>query len=98
MLEAIVRNLLRLFGTCFATIQLLHDGIVEMAAVGGELGVEKLMGLYPRPHDDTTAGGQAMLSRQVVQFSPVVGNPLAPPVAQKIASEVNYNSIICGAP
>jgi two-component system, NtrC family, sensor kinase len=92
--DAIVRNLLRLFGTCFATIQLLHDGIVEMSGVGGESGVEKLMGLYPRPLDDTTAGGQAMLSRQVVQFSPIVGNPLAPLAAQQIAREVYYNSII----
>ena len=92
--DAIVRNLLRLFGTCFATIQLLHDGIVEMPAAGGEAGIEKIMGLYPRPLDDTTAGGQAMLSRQVVQFSPVVGNPLAPQGAQQIASKFDYNSII----
>jgi len=40
--DVIVRNLLRLFGTCFATIQLLHDGIVEMSAVGGEPGIEKI--------------------------------------------------------
>ncbi|MGB7014162.1 MAG: GAF domain-containing protein, partial [Pseudolabrys sp.] len=92
--DAIVRNLLRLFGTCFATVQLLHDGIVEMPAAGGEAGIEKIMGLYPRPLDDTTAGGQAMLSRQVVQFSPVVGNPLAPQGAQQIASKFDYNSII----
>ena len=92
--DAIVRNLLRLFGTCFATIQLLHDGIVEMPAAGGEAGIEKIMGLYPRPLDDTTAGGQAMLLRQVVQFSPVVGNPLAPQGAQQIASKFDYNSII----
>jgi len=92
--DVIVRNLLRLFGTCFATIQLLHDGIVEMSAVGGEPGIEKITRLYPRPLDDSTVGGQAMLCRQVVQFSPVVGNPLVPPAAQQIANEVNYNSII----
>jgi signal transduction histidine kinase len=92
--DVIVRNLLRLFGTCFATIQLLQDGIVEMSAVGGEPGIEKITRLYPRALDSATAGGQAMLCRQVVQYSPVVGNPLAPPAAQQIASEVNYNSII----
>jgi signal transduction histidine kinase len=92
--DAIVRNLLRLFGTCFATVQLLHDGIVEMPAAGGEAGIEKIMELYPRPLDDTTVGGQAMLSRQVVQFSPVAGNPLAPQGAQQIASKFDYNSII----
>ena len=42
--DAIVRNLLRLFGTCFATVQLLHDGIVEMPAAGGEAGIEKIIG------------------------------------------------------
>src|SRR5262249_17248060 len=92
--DAIVRNLLRLFGTCFATIQLLRGGTIEMSAFGGELGVEKIVSLYPRPLDETTAGGQAMVSRQVVQFSPVVGNPLVPPAAQQIASELNYESII----
>jgi GAF domain-containing protein len=34
-----------------------------------------------------------MLSKQVVQYSPVVGNPLVPPSGQQIAREVQYNSI-----
>jgi hypothetical protein len=37
-----VRNLLRLFGTSYATVQLLHDGMIHMAALDGEPGFEKL--------------------------------------------------------
>ena len=33
--DAIVRNLLRLLGTRFASVSLLHDGIIEMPAADG---------------------------------------------------------------
>ncbi len=92
--DAIVRNLLRLFGTRFATVQLLHDGMVEMPAAGGQPGFERIVERYPRPLDDTTVGGQAMLSKAVVQYSPVVGNPIVPPAAQQIARDSDYDSII----
>src|SRR5262249_30297243 len=61
--NAIVRNLLRLFGTRFATVQLLREGIVECPAAGGQPGFEKIIERYPRPLDDTTVSGQAMLSK-----------------------------------
>ena len=70
--DAIVRNLLRLFGTRFATVQLLHDGMIEMPAAGGQPGFERIKESYPLPLDDTTVGGQAMLAKVVVQYSPVV--------------------------
>ena len=92
--DAIVRNLLRLFGTRFATVQLLHDGMIEMPAAGGQPGFERIMESYPRPLDYTTVGGQAMLSKLVVQYSPVVGNPIVPPQAQQIARNSGYDSII----
>src|SRR5262245_35692186 len=66
--NAIVRNLLRLFGTRFATVQVLREGIVEMPAAGGQPGFEKITERYPRPLDDTTVSGQAMLSKEVVQY------------------------------
>src|SRR6202041_681246 len=59
--DAIVRNLLRLFGTRFAVVQTLHDGMVEMPAVQGDPGFERLIDRYPRPLADDTVGGQAML-------------------------------------
>jgi signal transduction histidine kinase len=52
------------------------------------------MKAYPRALDNTTVGGQAILSKRVVQYSPVVGNPIVPPLAQKIAREFGYDSII----
>jgi two-component system NtrC family sensor kinase len=92
--DTIVRNLLRLFGTRFAVLQTLHDGVIEMPAVDGEPGFERLIGYYPRALDADTVGGQAMLSRQTVQFSPVQGNPAAPLTTQQFAREFGFNSVI----
>src|SRR5262249_17349710 len=92
--NAIVRNLLRLFGTRFASVQVLRDGIVEMPAAGGQPGFEKIMERYPLPLDNTTVSGQAALSKQVVQYSPVIGNRLVPAKSEQIAREVGFDSII----
>jgi GAF domain-containing protein/HAMP domain-containing protein len=92
--NAIVHNLLRLFGARFATVQLLHDGTIEMPAADGEVSVDKIMQHYPRPLDGTTVGGQAMLAKQVVQYAPVLDNPVVPVAAQQIARDYRYNSII----
>jgi GAF domain-containing protein len=92
--DTIVRNLLRLFGTRFAVVQLLHDGIVHMPAADGQPGFEKIAERYPRPIDDSTVGGRAMLSKRVVQFAPVIGNPDAPAAAQEFARDFGFNSVI----
>ena len=92
--DAIVRNLLRLFGTSFATVQLFNDGMVEMPAADGAAGIEKLREQFPRPLNEDTVGGQAMVLKRVVQVSPLVGNPLAPAAAEQLGREFGYNSII----
>src|SRR5215475_12251461 len=92
--DAIVRNLLRLFSPRFATVQVLREGIVEMPAAGGQPGFEKITERYPRPLDDTTVSGQAMLSKEVVQYSPVIGNRIIPATSEQIARDVGYDSII----
>ena len=92
--DAIVRNLLRLFGTRFAVVQTLHDGTVEMPAVDGEPGFERLIERYPRSLSDDTVGGLAMLSKQTVQFSPVLGNPAAPLTTQQFARDFGFDSVI----
>jgi GAF domain-containing protein len=92
--DAIVRNLLRLFGTSFAAVQLLHDRTIEMRAIDGKVGFERLRDRFPRPLDDSMVGGQAMLQKKVVQFAPVVGNPAVPAAAQQFARDFEYNSII----
>jgi len=92
--DAIVRNLLRLFGTRFAVVQILQDGIIHMPAADGAPGFERLRNYYPRPLDDGTAGGLTMLSKQVVQRATVLGNPEVPPATQQFAREFGFNSYI----
>src|ERR1700730_6072137 len=64
--NAIVRNLLRLFGTSYATVQLLQDGMCHMAALDGELGYEKLAAHYPLALNDSTVVGRAILAEIAV--------------------------------
>jgi GAF domain-containing protein len=92
--DAIVFNLLRLFGTGYATVHLLKDGTIQLAALDAEPGFEGLAANFPRPLDDSTTIGRAMLLKHVVQFAPVIGNPSAPPASERFAREYKYNSMI----
>lgn len=47
--EAILDNLLRLFGTRFALILLVRDGMLHVAGLKGEPGFEKIGKNYPMP-------------------------------------------------
>ena len=94
MFDAIVRNLLRLFGTRFAVVQLLRDGMVHMPVADGEPGFERLTDRYPRPLDNLTVGGRAMLSKQVVQCAPVLDNPATPEATVQFARDFGFNSVI----
>ena len=93
--DAIVRNLLRLFGTRNAVIQLLQDGMIHMAAFAGEPGFERVADHFPRPLDDGSFGGRAMLLKEPFQFAPLVGNPAVFPIGQQIARAFGFNSIVC---
>ena len=92
--DAIVRNLLRLFGTRFATIQLLQNGMIYLPAVAGEPGFERLAEFFPRPLSDESFSGRAMLLKEPFQFAPLVDNPAVPPFGQETAREFGYNSIV----
>jgi GAF domain-containing protein len=92
--EAIVRNLRRLFGTRFAMVQLLRDGMVHWAAAGDEAEFEILTQQYPRPLDKDSGGGLAMLSKQVVQFAPVLTDLTTPPTTRRMAHELGFDSVI----
>ena len=92
--DRIVRNVRKLFGTRFAVLQLLQGNQVEMPALDGDPGFERLRDHYPRPLDDATVGGRAMLEKQVVQFTPVIGNPAAPRAAQDFAREIGFDSVL----
>jgi GAF domain-containing protein/anti-sigma regulatory factor (Ser/Thr protein kinase) len=91
--DAIVRNVNRLFGTQFANVQLLRDGMVHMPASGGDPRAEELARNYPRPVDHTTAGGQAMLTKQVVQYSLGAGS-VAPSATQAFAHGFAISSVL----
>ena len=91
--DAIVGSLLRLFGTQFAAVQLLREGRIEMPAVGGKEGFEKLAEKFPRPLDDANIGGLVMLSRQTRQFR-ALDDPAAPPATRSFAREFGFNSVL----
>ena len=89
--DAILRNASRLLGTQRCNVVLLRDGILHMPAAAGEL----LPRRFPRPLDHTTAVGQAILTKQVVQYSPVLGEGSAAPSAtQSFAREIGHNSVL----
>ena len=92
--DAIVRNLLRLFGTSFAVVQLIEDGLVHLAAQDGAPGFERLGKSYPRPLDDSTGGGLAILSKKTIHFSPIIGNSAAPQGIQEFAKDLGFNAAI----
>ena len=89
--DAIVRNGSRLLGTQQFNVMLLRDGTLHMLAATREL----LLRHFPRPLDQTTAAGQAMLTKQVVQYSPVIGEgSVAPSTTQSVAREFGFNSVL----
>jgi GAF domain-containing protein len=92
--DAIVRNLRRLFGTRMAMVQVLKDGMAHLAAATHELEFETLNQQFPRPLDGSTGSGLAMLSKQVLQFAPVLGDPAAPPATQQFARDLGFNAVI----
>ncbi|HZM36970.1 MAG TPA: GAF domain-containing protein [Burkholderiales bacterium] len=92
--ESIVRILRRLFGARYAVVQILRGDIVEMPAADGGPEIDGLRSRYPRPLDDTTIGGRAMLSKRTVQITPVRDNPEAPSATAQFARDFDFNSVI----
>jgi GAF domain-containing protein len=92
--DAILRNLLRLFGTSYAVVQLLQDGMIQLVAFDGEPGFERLPSHYPLPLDDSTVTGCAMLAKQVLQVAPLIDNPTTPPASARFAREYGHNAML----
>ena len=92
--HAIVRNLRRLFGTRFAVVLLLQDGLVRLVAASEEAEFETLTRQFPRPLDANSGGGVAMLSKQVVQFAPALTDPATPLTTRRFARELGFDSVI----
>jgi signal transduction histidine kinase/CheY-like chemotaxis protein len=94
--DAIVRNLLRLFGTPFAMVGLAREGKVEVGAFQGTQGSERLLENYPLPIDERTHIGRTMLRGEVSQVG-LVDNPDAPPLTAEFGRRFGYQVQI-GAP
>jgi two-component system, NtrC family, sensor kinase len=92
--DAIVRNLQRLFGTRLAIVQLLKEGMVHLAAAAHEVEFETLSKQFPGVLDESTGSGRAIISKKVLQYVPVLGNPAVPPATQRFARELGFNSVI----
>jgi GAF domain-containing protein len=92
--DAIVRNLRRLLGPRLAMVQVLKDGMAHLAAAAQDLEFETLNRQFPRALDETTGAGRAMLSKQVLHYAPVLGNPAAPPATQQFARELGFDAAI----
>jgi hypothetical protein len=92
--DAIVRNLQRFFGTRRAIVQLLKEGMVHLAAAAHEVEFETLSKQFPGVLDESTGSGRAIISKKVLQYVPVLGNPAVPPATQRFARELGFNSVI----
>src|SRR5262249_26014711 len=92
--DAIARSLQHLFGANFAIVQTLNGDMVELAALAGEAGFERLRARYPRALHGTSVGGIAMLEKRTVQIQPVLGNPAAPLSTQQNARQIGFNSVL----
>jgi GAF domain-containing protein len=96
VLDAIVRNLQRLFGTAFAAVFLVRDGKVEIAAAAGKARFVAGMraGGPMRLEDEELLAVRAMRRAHVLRLCPVVGNPDAPPKTERLARQTGFNSVI----
>ncbi|MBV8923820.1 MAG: GAF domain-containing protein, partial [Bradyrhizobium sp.] len=92
--EAVLDNLLRLFGTRFAAVFLLRDGMLHVAGLKGDPGFEELASYYPLPADDRVLPGRAVITRRALQIAPIAGNPDAPAATQNLAQKFGYNALM----
>src|SRR5262245_7053500 len=67
--DAIVRNLIRLFGTKFAVIVLIRDSKLELVAARGELGFEKLAAHYPVPLNSQSLAGKVIAAGKPIRLT-----------------------------
>ena len=92
--EAIVRHVQRLYGTRDVGMFLARDRQLEVVAYSGGGAFDKIVEYYPRPIDDQTIVGKAILTRQVLQVAPILGNPEVPPGTEQYAETFGWGSIV----
>ena len=96
--DAIVENVLRLFGTRYAALFLVRDDQLELAGVNL---VREMRGArdqfrasFPQPIDYSTFTGKALRSGKVSQLVPIIGNPRSTPQAKALARTFRYNCLV----
>jgi PAS domain S-box-containing protein len=92
--DAIAHNVTRFLGTSYAVVQLVRDGMIQMAAFQGYAGFERIAESFPRPVDERSLSGLVVRSREVFQLTPIRGNPRAPALTEQNARDFGYDSII----
>ena len=92
--ETILDNLLRLFGTRFALILLVRDGMLHVAGIKGEPGFEKMAENFPAPLNNRLHAGKSILAGRALQIVPVIGNPEAAATTRKLAVDYGYNALL----
>ena len=92
--DAIARNIRRLLGTQFAVVRIIREGRLELVAFDGEPRFERIAQAQATTLDEGSVAGEAVLSKRIVQYAPVQGNPAAPERARKRASSFGFDAII----
>jgi signal transduction histidine kinase/DNA-binding response OmpR family regulator len=92
--NAIVRHVQRLFGTRDVGLFLAQDGELRIAAYSGGGAFDKIVEYYPRPLDEQTMVGAAILRRKIHQVAPILGNPSAPSATVDYARQFGWGSIV----
>jgi GAF domain-containing protein/anti-sigma regulatory factor (Ser/Thr protein kinase) len=93
--DAIVRNVLRLFGTRYTAVFMLRGEMLELAALKGDPGFEKqFAAAFPQPVNPATLTGKVLGTGQLMQVAPIIDNPQSSPEAVRLAQVYDYNSMI----
>jgi len=91
--DAIVRNVVRLFDTQYASVLMVRGDELELAAHKG-LSDGKFAASFPQPIERDTLTGKVLLSGKVMQLAPIIGNPEASARAVELARRAGHNSMI----
>ena len=96
--DAIVKNVLSLFGTRYAAVFLIRDGQLHLAGVNVVREMrearKQFRESFPQPIDYSTFTGKALRSGKVSQLVPVIGNPRSTSQAEALARAFRYNCLV----
>ena len=93
--DAIVSNVLRLFGTQFTAVFLLRGEMLELAALKGAPGFEQyFVNAFPQPVNYATLTGRVLRTGKLINVTPLIGNAESTPETEQLAKTFDYNSMM----